>query len=222
MEVTPNSGPAGGSRSNVMCGNATRVACELLLKGIAKADGSFRTYQEMVAEKLPVYFEGSWTAPAKECDVTTGQGSPFAVYMYGAFLSQVEVDITTGKTQVCKMTMVADVGTIINKLVVDGQLYGGLIQGLGLALSEDFEDLKKHTDLKGCGLPYILDAPDDIDLIYVETYRPHGPFGAAGSGELPLTSPHASIINAIYNASGARITHLPARPDVVLAALKAK
>jgi len=222
MEVTPNSGPAGGSRSNVMCGNATRVACELLLKGIAKADGSFRTYQEMVAEKLPVYFEGSWTAPAKECDVTTGQGSPFAVYMYGAFLSQVEVDITTGKTKVCKMTMVADVGTIINKLVVDGQLYGGLIQGLGLALSEDFEDLKKHTDLKGCGLPYILDAPDDIDLIYVETYRPHGPFGAAGSGELPLTSPHASIINAIYNASGARITHLPARPDVVLAALKAK
>ncbi|HEY8910912.1 MAG TPA: molybdopterin cofactor-binding domain-containing protein [Desulfosporosinus sp.] len=222
MAITPNSGPAGGSRSNVMCGNATRVACELLLKGIAKADGSFRTYQEMVAEKLPVYFEGSWTAPAKECDVTTGQGNPFSVYMYGAFLSEVEVDITTGKTDVAKMTMVADVGTIINKLVVDGQLYGGLIQGLGLALSEDFEDLKKHTDLVGCGLPYIKDCPDTIDLLYVETPRPAGPYGAAGSGELPLTSPHASIINAIYNASGARITHLPARPDVVLAALKAK
>ncbi|HWQ40555.1 MAG TPA: molybdopterin cofactor-binding domain-containing protein [Desulfosporosinus sp.] len=222
MAVTPNSGPAGGSRSNVMCGNATRVACELLLKGITKADGSFRTYQEMVAEKLPVYFEGSWTAPAKECDVTTGQGAPFSVYMYGAFLSQVEVNITTGKTVVEKMTMVADCGTIINKLVVDGQLYGGLIQGLGLALSEDFEDLKKHIDLVGCGLPYIKDAPDNIELFYVETYRPAGPFGAAGSGELPLTSPHASIINAIFNATGVRITHLPARPEKVLAALKAK
>jgi len=110
----------------------------------------------------------------------------------------------------------------MNKLVVDGQLYGGLVQGIGLALSEDFEDLKKHIDLKGCGLPYILDVPDDIDLIYQETYRPNGPFGAAGCGEMPLTSPHASIINAIYDAAGVRMTHLPARPDKVLAALKAK
>lgn len=222
MAVTPNSGPAGGSRSQVLVGNATRVACEMLLKGITKADGTFRTYQEMTAEKLPVYFKGSWTAPAKECDVTTGQGNPFAVYMYGVFLSEVEVNITTGKTEVVKITMAADVGKIANKLVVDGQLYGGLVQGLGLALSEDFEDLKKHIDLVGCGLPYIKDVPDNIDLIYQETYRPNGPFGAAGSGELPLTSPHASIINAIYNAAGVRMTHLPARPDKVLAALKAK
>ena len=222
MAKTPNSGPAGGSRSQVLVGNATRVACEELVKGVTRADGSFRTYDEMIAEKLPVFFQGAWTAPAKECDVETGQGNPFAVYMYGAFLSQVEVDMTTGKTEVVKMTMVADVGKIANKLVVDGQLYGGLVQGLGLALSEDFEDLKKHTDLVGCGLPFIKDAPDNIELHYVETYRPHGPFGAAGSGELPLTSPHASIINAIYNASGVRITHLPARPEKVLAGLKAK
>ncbi|KUO77852.1 MAG: aldehyde oxidoreductase [Desulfosporosinus sp. BRH_c37] len=222
MARTPNSGPAGGSRSQVLVGNATRVACEELIKGVIKADGTFRTYEEMIAEKLPVFFQGAWTAPAKECDVETGQGNPFAVYMYGAFLSQVEVDITTGKTEVVKMTMVADVGKIANKLVVDGQLYGGLVQGLGLALSEDFEDIKKHIDLISCGLPYVKDVPDNIELIYVETYRPHGPFGAAGSGELPLTSPHASIINAINNACGARITHLPARPEKVLAALKAK
>lgn len=221
MAQTPNSGPAGGSRSQVLVGNATRVACEMLLSGLKKADGTFRTYEEMIAEKLPVYFEGNWTAPATDCDLATGQGNPFAVYMYGAFLSQVEVDIKTGKTEVVKMTMVADVGKIANKLVVDGQLYGGLVQGLGLALSEDFEDLKKHTDLIGCGLPFIKDAPDNIELHYVETYRPHGPFGAAGSGELPLTSPHASIINAIYNACGVRITQLPARPEKVLAGLTA-
>ena len=222
MARTPNSGPAGGSRSQVLVGNATRVACEELIKGVTKADGTFRTYDEMIAEKLPVFFQGAWTAPAKECDVETGQGNPFAVYMYGAFLSQVEVNITTGKTEVVKMTMVADVGKIANQLVVDGQMYGGLIQGLGLALSEDFEDLKKHIDLISCGLPYNKDVPDNIELLYVETYRPHGPFGAAGSGELPLTSPHASIINAIYNACGARITHLPARPEKVLAELNAK
>ncbi|WP_088225443.1 molybdopterin-dependent aldehyde oxidoreductase [Desulfosporosinus sp. FKB] len=222
MEKTPNSGPAGGSRSQVLVGNATRVACETLLQGLKKEDGTFRTYEEMIAENLPVYFQGAWTAPASECNVETGQGNPFAVYMYGAFLAQVEVDITTGKTNVAKMTMVADVGKIANKLVVDGQLYGGLVQGLGLALSEDFEDLKKHSDLIGAGLPFIKDVPDDIELLYVETYRPNGPFGAAGSGELPLTSPHASIINAIYNACGVRVTHLPARPEKVLAGLQAK
>ncbi|SDH36783.1 molybdopterin-dependent aldehyde oxidoreductase [Desulfosporosinus hippei] len=222
MEKTPNSGPAGGSRSQVLVGNATRVACEELIKGITKEDGTFRTYDEMIVEKLPVYFSGAWTAPASECSVETGQGNPFAVYMYGAFLSQVEVNITTGKTEVVKMTMVADVGKIANKLVVDGQLYGGLVQGLGLALSEDFEDIKKHIDLISCGLPFIKDVPDNIELHYVETHRPHGPFGAAGSGELPLTSPHASIINAIYNACGVRMTHLPARPEKVLAALNAK
>ncbi|AFM41639.1 aerobic-type carbon monoxide dehydrogenase, large subunit CoxL/CutL-like protein [Desulfosporosinus acidiphilus SJ4] len=222
MERTPNSGPAGGSRSQVLVGNATRVACEALLEGIKKEDGTFRTYEEMIAENLPVLFQGAWTAPASECNVETGQGNPFAVYMYGAFLSQVEVDTTTGKTTVVKMTMVADVGKIANRLVVDGQLYGGLVQGLGLALSEDFEDLKKHSDLIGAGLPFIKDVPDDIQLLYVETYRPNGPFGAAGSGELPLTSPHASIINAIYNACGVRVTHLPARPEKVLAGLQAK
>lgn len=186
MAKTPNSGPAGGSRSQVMCGNATRVACEMLLKGITKADGTFRTYEDMIAEKLPVYFEGAWTAPAKDCDVETGQGNPFAVYMYGAFLSQVEVDITTGKTEVVKMTMVADVGKIANKLVVDGQLYGGLVQGLGLALSEDFEDLKKHIDLIGCGLPFIKDVPDNIELLYVNN---------AGT---ELDEPSLNVINGWY------------------------
>jgi aldehyde oxidoreductase len=59
-----------------------------------------------------------------------------------------------------------------------------------------------------------------MELIYVETSRPEGPFGAAGVGELPLTSPHAAIINAIYNACGVRITRLPALPEKVLAGLK--
>jgi aldehyde oxidoreductase len=112
------------------------------------------------------------------------------------------------------------VGKICNRLVVDGQNYGGIAQGIGLALSEDFEDLKKHTSLHACGIPYAKDIPDNFNIYYVETPREHGPFGAAGVGELPLTSPHASIINAIYNACGARITKLPALPEKVLAGLK--
>ncbi len=220
MEKTPNSGPAGGSRSNVLTGNATRVACENLLAAMKKADGTYRTYAEMVAENIPVKVDGKWTAPCTACDVANGQGNPFPCYMYGVLMAEVEVETTTGKVKVEKLTIVADVGTVVNKLVVDGQIYGGLVQGIGLALSEDFEDLKKHTTLTGCGIPQIKDVPDNIEIIYQETPRPYGPYGASGAGEMPLSAPHAAIVNAIYNACGARITKLPALPEKVLAALK--
>jgi aldehyde oxidoreductase len=105
---------------------------------------------------------------------------------------------------------------------VDGQIYGGLAQGIGLALTEDFEDLKKHTSLLACGLPFIQDIPDDIQIIYQVSPRPHGPFGAAGVGEGPLTAPHPAILNAVYNACGARVTSVPALPEKIKAAMDAK
>ncbi len=215
----PNAGPAGGSRSQVVVGRAIKAGCELLLGGMRKSDGSFRTYKEMVDENIAVRYNGKWSAPATECD-ENGQGSPFASYMYGLFMAEVAVEVATGKTTVEKMTCVADVGKINNKLAVDGQLYGGLAQAIGLALSEDYEDIKKHSTMKGAGFPYIKQIPDDIVLEYVESDRPEGPFGASGVGELPLTSPHAAVINGIYNACGVRIKELPALPEKVLAGLK--
>ncbi len=214
----PNSGPAGGSRSQVVTGQAIRVGCEELLKAMKKANGSYRTYEEMQAEGLPTKVHGKWTAPAKDCDAN-GQGSPFCCYMYGVFLAEVAVDRATGKTTVEGMTCVADVGTVVNRLVVDGQIYGGLAQGIGLALTEDFEDIRKHSTLAGAGFPYIKQIPDNMEIIYVETPRPDGPFGASGVGEMPLTAPHAAVINGIYNACGARIRSIPALPEKVLAAM---
>ena len=114
----------------------------------------------------------------------------------------------------------ADVGKINNKLVVDGQIYGGVAQGIGLALSEDFEDIQKHSTMLGAGIPFAKDIPDKFDIYYIESPRPQGPFGAAGVGELPLTSPHVAVVNAIYNATGVRIRHLPAYPEKVLARLE--
>ncbi|MFK4765496.1 molybdopterin-dependent aldehyde oxidoreductase [Desulfobaculum sp. SPO524] len=216
----PNGGPAGGSRSQVVVGRSIKAACELLLGGMRKSDGSYRTYDEMLKENIAVRYNGKWTAPATDCD-ENGQGSPFACYMYGLFLAEVAVEIATGKTTVERLVAVADIGKINNKLVVDGQIYGGLAQGVGLALSEDYEDIKKHSTMVGAGFPYIKQIPDDMEIIYVETARPEGPHGASGVGELPLTTPHAAIINAIYNACGARVTKLPARPEKVLAALGA-
>jgi len=219
---TPNSGPSGGSRQQVVTGNAIKNGCENLLAAMKKKNGSFRTYDEMVKENIPLRYAGKWASSMNEGCNDKAQGTPFAVYMYGMFMAEVAVDTATGKTAVEKMTMIADIGAINNQLAVDGQIYGGLAQGIGLALTEDFEDLKKHTTMAACGLPYTKDIPDALDVMYIETPREHGPFGAAGVGEVPLTSPHAAIINAIAHATGVRIRHLPALPEKVLAGLKAK
>ena len=177
----------------------------------------------MVAEKIPLRYDGKWVA--QDCTAIsseTGQGNPFPIYMYEIFVPEVEVDLESGKVTVVKFTTAADVGTIINRTTVDGQIYGGLAQGIGLALSEDFDDLKKHTNLLDCGLPYPRDIPDDMEILYLETPRPLGPFGAAGVGEAPLTAPHPAILNAIYNACGVRIFKVPALPEIVKKALDEK
>jgi len=217
--VAPNTGPAGGSRSQVVGGQAIINACEQLVKAMKKPGGGFRSYDEMVAEKLPLRYNGKWTAPAKDCDAN-GQGSPFCCYMYGLFLSEVAVEVATGKTTVEKMTIVGDIGKVNNYSLVDGQIYGGVAQGIGLALTEDYEDLKKHATIRGAGIPYIKDIPDDMEIIYVETPRAAGPFGASGVGEMPLTAPHAAVLNAVYNACGARVHEIPALPEKILAAMK--
>ena len=95
--ITPNSGPSGGSRQQVMSGNAIKNACEMLLDAMKKGDGKFRTYDEMIAENIPVQYTGKWAASmCTPCD-ENGQGSPFAVYMYGMFMAEVAVDTKTGK-----------------------------------------------------------------------------------------------------------------------------
>ena len=216
-------GISAGSRGQVYFGNAMVDACNKLMDAMKKEDGSFRTYDEMVEAGIPTKYLGNFSsAPyVTMVDLDTLQGNPCLTYMYGVVMTEVEVDITTGKVTVESMTLGADCGKIINKCTVDGQMYGGLAQAIGLALKEDFEDLSKHKSLIKCGIPYIEDIPDNLEVKYFEVPRPHGPFGAAGVGELPLSSPHAAVMNAIKNACGVRITELPALPEKVLAGLKA-
>ncbi len=216
----PNSGPSGGSRSNLMTGNALTVACRMLVQAMTKPDGTYRSYEEMKAENMPLRYDGKWSAAhCTACSETTAQGSPFATYMYGVFLVELEVDTTTYKTKCSRITAALDVGRIINRITVDGQNYGGIIQGMGMGLTEDFDDLKVHTSLQKCGIPYPNDAPDDFELLYLETPRPAGLLGQSGVGEVSLTSVHPACANAIYNAVGARVLRMPAIPERIKAAL---
>jgi aldehyde oxidoreductase len=154
-------------------------------------------------------------------DPNTGQGRDLGTYVYGLAMAEVAVDMHTGKTEVLKMTLNADVGVVGSRQAVDGQMYGGIAQSIGLALQENLDDLKKHTTLLGAGIPQIKDIPDNIEINYFENPRTHCPQGSSGCAEMPLTGVHPSIINAIYNATGVRIRQLPATPDKVKAGIEA-
>ena len=219
-----NGGPSGGSRSNIIIANAIHIASAALLKAMDKGDGTYMTYDEMVAAGKPTRYDGTYTASfTKAVKAHEGKGNPTPTYVWAVFVPVVSVNMKTGKVKVEKFTVAIDCGTISNRLVTDGQIYGGVAQGIGLALTEDFEDLSKHTNYRACGIPDILDIPDgdNFEILYLETPRKESMVGASGLGEGPLTAPHPAVLNAVYAACGARVTEVPALPEKVLAAIKA-
>jgi aldehyde oxidoreductase len=132
-------------------------------------------------------------------------------------MAEVEVNTETGATRVLKMTVAVDGGTIINTQAFEGQLEGGMDQGVGYALREQYV-IGKTTDSVSFKFPTIRDS-FDVEMITLQTPRSNGPLGATGVGEMTMVSTAPAVANAIYNACGARIFSLPATPDKVKAAL---
>lgn len=221
----PNSGSSASSRSHFMNGKATILAAEKLLDAMKKLDGTYRTYAEMVEEGIPTKYEAvhnNGTIPGlSPTDPFTGQGNPSPDYTYALNMAEVEVDMKTGKTTILRFICVDDVGVIGNIHAVEGQAYGGISHSMGFALSEDYQDVKKHNNPYSCGVPYIKDIPDDIRLIHNTTVRKFGPFGSSGASEAFQSSGHVAILNAINNACGVRIYEIPAKPEKVKAGIEA-
>jgi len=190
-----------------------------------KSDGTYRTYAEMVAEKIPTKYFGKYsntTVPGiTRLNPNTGIGDPTPAYTYCLNMAEVEVDTATGKARCIKFTCVDDVGKIGNIQAVNGQAYGGISHSIGFALSEDYHDVKKHTNMASCGVPYCNDTPDDINVIHYERPDELGPFGSSGASEAFQASGHVAVINAINNACGVRIYELPAKPEKIKAGLDA-
>ncbi|WP_027400407.1 molybdopterin-dependent oxidoreductase [Anaerovorax odorimutans] len=220
----PNTGESAGSRSHFANGKASILAAKNLADAMRKEDGTYRTYDEMIAEGIPTRYEGNWEAKNEWeefqfLDPNTGVGSPTYAYTYALFMSEVEVEVATGKTTVIGMTCVDWVGKIGNIQAVDGQAYGGISHAIGFALSENYEDVKKHTNMYTAGVPYIKDVPDDMTLIHLDGYDERGPFGSSGASEAFQSSDHVAVINAINNACGVRIYEIPATPAKVKAGI---
>lgn len=147
-----------------------------------------------------------------------GQGTPYAVYGFGAQLVELDVDRHLGTVKLVKITAAHDVGRTINPLLATGQIEGGIAQGLGLALMEEY--LPGRTEnLHDYLIPTTGDMPE-IESILIEVPDPNGPYGAKGLGEHVLIPTAPAILNAIRHATGAEITRLPALPHRILAAMQ--
>ena len=149
-----------------------------------------------------------------------GAGGAFATHIV-----DVEVDPDTGKVTVLDYTAIQDVGKAIHPSYVEGQIQGGVVQGIGWALNEEYrfnaDGRMENSSFLDYRMPTSLDLPM-IGTVIVEVANPGHPFGVRGVGEVPIVPPMAAVANAIYHAIGVRMNKLPMSPDAILESLWAK
>jgi CO/xanthine dehydrogenase Mo-binding subunit len=213
--------------SDVVIKDKDRV---LSLKQLSKfADGlPIETAAEWVApQTYPLWDDPSPTYPIIKDGKITTEYDPddyrnYFAYNYAAQIAIVEVDTISGIVEVKKIFAFHDVGRILNPQRIKGQLEGSIMMGIGYALSEEFimkNGIPQTKTLRGCGIPSIKIRPE-VEIILIEKSEPLGPFQAKGIAEVALVPTVPAIINAIHNATGVRITSLPARPGKILEGLK--
>jgi CO/xanthine dehydrogenase Mo-binding subunit len=163
--------------------------------------------------------EATFDPPTSVLD-ENGRGRPYAVFGFGAHLAEIEVDVQLGTVRVLKVMAAHDVGRAINPTLIEGQIEGGVAQGLGMALMEEFFP-GKGENLHDYLIPTAGDIPP-VESILIEDASSIGPFGAKGIGEQAVIPTAPAILNAIHDAIGVRIRKVPATPDRVRAAILAK
>ncbi len=230
---------SGGSRTVYSTGMAVQQACEDLMdQYTGMAAKRLKARKEKVAFKEGVFYvkgDRKKQVPLAELldviDATlVGTGSvanlPFCkAPAYSADLVDVEVDPETGKVAVLKITTFQDVGKAINPTRVEAQMQGGAIQGLGWGLTEEYiydKDARlRNPTLLDYRLLTALDLPP-IGAEIVEVPSEDGPYGVRGVGEAPIVPPAAALANAVANAAGVRVTHMPLTPERVFWAIREK
>jgi CO/xanthine dehydrogenase Mo-binding subunit len=173
-------------------------------------DGRLFTFKE-IAEQLPT----TGGRIQGRADVRpTGVGAAFAGHIV-----DVEVDPETGKVEILRYTAVQDVGTAVHPSYVEGQIQGGVSQGVGMALHEEYvfddDGTMSNASFLDYRIPTTLDLPA-IETVLVEVPNPGHPYGVRGVGEVPIVPPMAAIANAIHDAIGVRMHRLPASPTAIL------
>lgn len=157
-------------------------------------------------------------------DKETGQGRPALDWTFGAHAMEIEVDTNTGDIKILKVVTAIDLGKVINEIIVKGQIVGGVIQGIGTALSEVLKYSEDGKLLTKSFVDYKIltmqDLPDKIEVHCIETPQLDGPYGARGCAEHPMISITSAIGNAIADATGVELFETPFTADKVYLALR--
>lgn len=239
--LTPDAGKTSASRQTFVSGRAAQAAgaalrarllrlvnagegAKLSLNGGIVTVSEGATRHSIDLGSLPVDARGYALSVEETYDPPTtgldanGQGNPYALYGYGAQMVELAVDIRLGTVHLIKITAAHDVGRAINPQLIEGQIEGGIAQGIGMALMEDY--IAGRTDnLHDYLIPTTGDVPP-VESLLIEVPDPDGPYGAKGLGEHVLIPTAPAILNAIRHATGATVTRLPALPHRILAAIR--
>ncbi|MFQ5915145.1 MAG: xanthine dehydrogenase family protein molybdopterin-binding subunit [Nitrospinota bacterium] len=224
------------AREQILAYAAERLECrpedlrleegEILIEGAPERKMSFSEVARetvMTSGGKPILGEGEFlTPPEIVIPDATRYGHATLSYSFAAHVAEAAVEVETGRVTIENVTAVHDSGLIINPLTAEGQVEGGVVQGLGWAVSEElvFEDgLVMNPNFYDYRIPTMADAPD-IQVQFVREVDPNGPFGAKGLGEPALVPTAAAVANAVAHALGARIRSLPITPEKVVAALQ--
>jgi len=240
-DVVPYDLGAYASRTTFLSGGATQRAAaaareQLFALAAAKLDVPFDELEACggkicvrgAPDKTISFREVVQPGPGRPSPVIMGQAgfAPRNDYSFAAQFAEVEVDTETGQTRVLRMVAVHDIGRAINPDGAEGQVEGGLHQGIGYGLIEDMAiDPRTGRTLNPNFVDYKLLTAQDmpaIQVAFIESADPLGPFGAKGVAEDAVCPTAPALINAIYNAVGVRIRELPATAERVLAALQEK
>jgi CO/xanthine dehydrogenase Mo-binding subunit len=225
----PDSGPTVASRTTVMSGNAIRDAAAKIRAAmepvIADSGLSWRQAVALCVQKQVGLAAHGWAVPpATTFNLETGQGEAYICYTFSANVVEVEVDTETGQTRVLAVHSGHDAGKVINPTTGEGQVEGGVVQGLGYALIEEHV-LKDGRIVNDQFSTYIIPTPLDVPEIHpilVEHPYPWGPYGAKGLGETPIIAVAPAVTAAIHHATGVRLDEIPATPERVWTALEAR
>jgi CO/xanthine dehydrogenase Mo-binding subunit len=240
-DLTPFDTGAYASSTTYVTGNAVRKAGESMKALIEEAgaqkfgvpkeevvfeggiitteDGRYSVALEQLSNEL--YYNSS-QKQLMVCESFCGEVSPPP---FVAGFAEVEVDLETGKVDLLDFTAVADCGTTINPALARVQVEGGLVQGIGMAMFERVSYAQSGRLLTNSFVNYKIPTRMDIRKLtveFAESYEPTGPYGAKSVGEVGVNTPPAAIANAVYNATGVRITRLPITSEDILMGLKTK